>query len=304
MAKDRSPKSPRNSLRTAIVAVEKLFKAAKRAPVGRDNAAKAMGYSGLTGVSLTVLASLAGYGLIQRKGQEIVVSELAISILHAMSDGQRLTSLQKAALEPPLFASLAEDYLEVSASVLASKLVQMGFAPDSAKKTASVFLENAEYAELTGASVSGTSANESEDEDGNEDEVTPYNPFLSPRDQPASREVVLSSLRPQAMLPSQPQPRSNVLATYKIPLGANEAELVFTGEKLEPEDFDALIDYVEIFKKQFTRKLPKPAPVQLPPPLAEMPSKQEATTNDDTDEDEELHMLRARIRRAEEEGYK
>ena len=53
---------------------------------------------------------------------------------------------------------------------------------------------------------------------------------------------------------SSSRPRGNVLATFKIPLGLNEAELTFTGERLEPEDFDALADYVSIFKKQYERK--------------------------------------------------
>lgn len=46
-----------------------------------------------------------------------------------------------------------------------------------------------------------------------------------------------------------------MLAKYSVPLGANEAEIVFTGAELHPEDFDALADYVAIFKKQHERKL-------------------------------------------------
>ena len=46
----------------------------------------------------------------------------------------------------------------------------------------------------------------------------------------------------------------NVLAQYSIPIGASEATITFTGEKLSEEDFDALADYIAIFKKQFERK--------------------------------------------------
>ncbi len=45
-----------------------------------------------------------------------------------------------------------------------------------------------------------------------------------------------------------------MLAQYSIPIGASEATITFTGEKLAVEDFDALADYVAIFKKQFERK--------------------------------------------------
>ncbi len=65
-----------------------------------------------------------------------------------------------------------------------------------------------------------------------------------------------------------------VLATYSIPIGASEATISFTGEKLSVEDFDALADYVAIFKKQFERKqraedsqvLPTTKHRDLPPP--------------------------------------
>lgn len=47
---------------------------------------------------------------------------------------------------------------------------------------------------------------------------------------------------------------ARVLATYSIPLGANEATLTFNGEVLTAEDFDALAEFVEFAKKQFVRK--------------------------------------------------
>ena len=46
----------------------------------------------------------------------------------------------------------------------------------------------------------------------------------------------------------------NMLAQYAIPLGANEATIVFTGKQLSPADFDELIEYVKLFKKQFERR--------------------------------------------------
>ncbi len=55
--------------------------------------------------------------------------------------------------------------------------------------------------------------------------------------------------------PAAVETSQKVLAKYSIPLGANEAILVFSGEQLAPEDFDALIEYVQLFKKQYERKL-------------------------------------------------
>lgn len=49
-----------------------------------------------------------------------------------------------------------------------------------------------------------------------------------------------------------------VLARYSIPLGGSEATLIFTGSSLLPEDFDALSDYIQLFKKQFERRAKAP----------------------------------------------
>ena len=45
-----------------------------------------------------------------------------------------------------------------------------------------------------------------------------------------------------------------MLAEYAVPLGANEAKIVFTGQQLSPDDLDALIEYVTLFKQQFERR--------------------------------------------------
>lgn len=47
---------------------------------------------------------------------------------------------------------------------------------------------------------------------------------------------------------------SKVLAEYSIPLGGAEATIVFRGERLSPGDFEALADYITLFKKQFERR--------------------------------------------------
>lgn len=43
---------------------------------------------------------------------------------------------------------------------------------------------------------------------------------------------------------------------FTIPLGANEVTLRFTDDNLEDADFDDLISFITLFKKQFNRKTP------------------------------------------------
>ena len=69
---------------------------------------------------------------------------------------------------------------------------------------------------------------------------------------------MLANLTGGSSQPAAPSlPSADVLARYSIPLGENEATLVITGKSLSPEDFTALIEYVELFKKQFERRQPK-----------------------------------------------
>lgn len=86
-------------------------------------------------------------------------------------------------------------------------------------------------------------------------------PSLSPASPSSSSQTDRAAL---IVRPSEP-PKSNVLATFKVPFALSEAEITFTGEKIEPEDFDALTDYVAIFKKQYVRKLERQAQATLPP---------------------------------------
>ena len=42
-----------------------------------------------------------------------------------------------------------------------------------------------------------------------------------------------------------------MLANYIVPIHGKEATITITGKKLELEDFDALLEFLEICKKQF-----------------------------------------------------
>lgn len=64
-----------------------------------------------------------------------------------------------------------------------------------------------------------------------------------------------------------------MLATYQVPLGFSEAKLTFTGERLELADFDALLEYIELFKKQHERKLNGTLKVPVVPQTRSYPAK-------------------------------
>jgi len=237
---ERSPRSPSHSLAESLDNIEKVYRECGRSEVPAEVAAAAMGYSSLSGASRTALASLSYYNLLHRQGVMQKVSDVALRILRPLSESSKLEALSIAVKSPQIFADLWDNQQNCSENVLSSILVHRGYTEEGARKTARVFKENVEFMSAF-ASLSPV--------DAPEEQPQPV-PEVSAKSDRKEPEPVSAAI--------QREPRAAVLATYKIPLGANEAELVFTGEVLEPEDFDALIDYVEIFKRQFLRKLRAP----------------------------------------------
>src|SRR5437773_1161561 len=228
---DRSPRSPSTPLSDAIDQIRKLHSEIGRARVKPESAAIALNYKGLNGAALTTLATLSQYGLIERSRGEVSITALAVKILHPTGEEQQRAAVREAALNPTIFKEIQEQFSQCSVEVLTSHLVQQGFTPDRARRTASVFAVNKGFANLSDAPkvTSEDSLKQRTDESRNQDSDT--------QRQRVGKE------RP-----------ANMLAQYSIPLGRNEATLTFAGESLSIEDFDALIEYVELFKKQFSRK--------------------------------------------------
>jgi hypothetical protein len=248
---DRSPRAPIISLANAIDLVKKLHSHIGRSKVDVGTAGNALGYSGTTGSTLTVLASLSQYQLIDREQGKVFISPLAFRISHPTSPGQSKKSLQEAALAPKVFKELFENFRDASEEVIASHLVQNRFGPNRARQVARAFKSNISYFPEDAAGI--LPINDEGKSAGDLEEAPPRQPTAAVS-AGIKMEANPTVLRADALLPS-----ANVLARYSIPLGENEANLVFTGSRgLTPEDFTALIEYVELFKKQFERRQPKP----------------------------------------------
>src|SRR5260221_13005348 len=100
LKKDRSPKAPVIPLKEAIESVRQLQAHLGRAKVSAETASKGLGYSAVTGSSLTKIASLSQYQLLDRDKGANSISPLAIRILHPINAEQLKESLQQAALAP------------------------------------------------------------------------------------------------------------------------------------------------------------------------------------------------------------
>lgn len=246
--KIRSPNSPRIDLNQAIDLVKKLHEKIGRSNVKAEVAVGALGYNGLNGAALGALGAISQYALVERNAGNVQVSPLALKILHPVDATQKAAALKESALSPKVFLDIYENMNDMAEDILSNNLIHQRFTPEAAKRAAAVYKSNYQIANLgqsSNASVSELPPETYRAESKNEKSDKDYR-------QPAS---FLASVQPE-----QASPRANMLASFKIPLGLSEAELIFTGERLEPADFDALADYVALFKKQYERKLKNQSP--------------------------------------------
>jgi len=187
MSRSRSPQYPSLSLPQAIDMVAKLHKANRTSVITRETAAKDMGYAGLTGRSLTVIAALAQFGLIEKAGKgDIKVTRRTVDILHAVDEADRAEAIQEAAFAPNLFQQLHERFPEgvPSQNALRSYLIQQEFGDVAIGPAISAFLDTIAFAEKANESGrTGSPAHEAPEspEQPQETPMPPQLPDPTPR---------------------------------------------------------------------------------------------------------------------------
>ncbi len=261
-SKDRSPRAPGITLESALDLAGKLYLQIRGTAVPPESAVKALGYSGLNGSALSALGSLSQYGLIDRPKSKVAITQLAIKALHPVGEAQKIQAVREAALTPKVFTDALQGFDDCGIEIIKSQLIQSGFTPDRARKVADVFIENREFAKLDRPSI----VSDDSRTDDTQDEERGGDGGIEKQQETRIKAPSVTAI------PALPTDQK-MLAQYSIPLGGNSAQLIFSGEELLPDDFDALIEYVELFKRQFERKLartPKSAVLdsdQVQPPL-------------------------------------
>lgn len=260
LKKDRSPSAPKINLEDAIKLVRRLYEKAGRAKVSRLTALGPMGYRGASGTALAALGALRNYGLIDSEQVGTVsVSPLSLHLIHPTNREQEMEARRTSFLNAKVFNDLySEGYHECSEEILSNHLIQNGFQPDTAKKVARVYRENAEFSQLTSGGIEKPTHSDGEDAKlsamKNSTQETDRRSGSAIIAQPAPRPAAGVPV-PSRILLTGLDSNERVLETYSMPLGSAKVTIVFTGEELHPEDFDSLADYSMMFKKQFERKM-------------------------------------------------
>src|SRR5262249_6738441 len=114
----------------------------------REVAVRGMGYNSLNGASATAISALHKYGLLDRVGDEVKISDRALRILHPESPEERGEAILEAAREPSLFGELAERFpgRMPSDDLLRNYLIRHGFAPAAVTAVIVAYRETSEIA--------------------------------------------------------------------------------------------------------------------------------------------------------------
>lgn len=143
MAKVRSPNYPSMPLAAALEAVRPAFKNENRNKMSRSVLAKHLGYTSLNGRALGKIGAVRSYGLLEGAGDELRISDDAVTALMAPADSpDRSAALGRLAHRPSLFQELRKDFPDTLPSVdnLKFSLIKRQFTPDAAEKAAKSYL--------------------------------------------------------------------------------------------------------------------------------------------------------------------
>lgn len=142
----RSPNYPALSLPDAIERVTTLYREIHTHAGPREVIAKGMGFNTLNGASATVISALHKYGLLEKQGDGIKVSDRALRILHPQSPEEKAEAIREAAAAPALFAELAERFPGrlPNEELLRNYLIRNGFVPSAAQAVLLAYRETSE----------------------------------------------------------------------------------------------------------------------------------------------------------------
>lgn len=128
MTRMRSPNFPAIPLAQAIDLTAKIFKEDRSNVIQKEDAARHMGYSGLTGRTLKLMGALSQFGLLDKaaKGQ-VRVSKTAVEIIHPSDDEERRAAIARAGRSPTLFRRISGSFDNPSDRTITSFLVREGF---------------------------------------------------------------------------------------------------------------------------------------------------------------------------------
>jgi hypothetical protein len=149
----RSPNYPSMGLQEAINRAGGLYKVQHLHYAPREVVAKGLGYSSLNGASATAISALLKYGLLERSGEDLRVSDRAMRILHPHSQQEKEDAVREAASSPSLFAELMEKFpgQVPNDDLLRNYLIRRGFAESALGAVINAYRETSDMVSRDGS---------------------------------------------------------------------------------------------------------------------------------------------------------
>lgn len=144
--RERSVAYPSFSLKEAIGSSDQLRKALGKGPYSRDEAAIALGYKGVSGISATKISTMVHFGLLNRNGNTYSQSELAERINHPLSDEDRNNAISEAIQIPKLYKDLLAQFSgQALPTQLGNILIRKGISAKISDSVAENFQNSLEF---------------------------------------------------------------------------------------------------------------------------------------------------------------
>lgn len=187
--RERSIAYPSITLEAAIARIGDLQKNQGAGPFTLLDAAKGIGYSGISGASARAVAALVHYGLLERSGNTYMQSKIAQEILFPVSDEVKTRSITQAAQSPRLFMTLIKKYTgQAIPAQLDNLLIREGVSSGASKETANTFRETLKFAGLLKNGV--VLSNVSDGVDTSQQEDAPPSQLSNDHGIPGSKERI------------------------------------------------------------------------------------------------------------------
>lgn len=231
----RSPNYPAISLPAAIQAANKLSGKMRRNAGPREAIAKILGYNGLNGASMGAISALVKYGLLEKSGEDLKLSERAMALIAAKTTGEHTEAMFAAARAPVLFAELVEEYNGTlpDDEILRSYLKRKGFADSALPQVIQSFRETMElvteetggYSGLEKLKVNGMPGADQHDHSKTPSPPIPLKPGAEEQEFLRSPLSAQSTVRIWIAGPAGPKEIDNLIKLLKV-----QRELMQEGE--------------------------------------------------------------------------
>lgn len=145
--RDRSIAYPGFPLSKAVEFAAILRKNLGKGPYSRGEAAVALGYKGVSGISATKISTMVHFGLLNRNGNTYSQSELAERINHPLSDEDKNSAISEAAQIPRLYKDLLAQFGgQALPTQLGNILIHKGISAKISDSVAENFRNSLEFA--------------------------------------------------------------------------------------------------------------------------------------------------------------